>query len=80
MSESNICRSPLAAALMQQCLEEQGLAGEVEVASRVSNLQVDPCHQLLTVGTSQSASKKLLEKMIQHGTRLEWRLNELILL
>ena len=38
VSESNICRSPLAAALMQQCLEEQGLANEVKVSSRVCKL------------------------------------------
>lgn len=35
VSESNICRSPLAAGLLQQLLKDNSLEGEVEIASRV---------------------------------------------
>ena len=38
VSESNICRSTLAAGIMTQMLREGGLADEVEVESRVSNI------------------------------------------
>ena len=37
VSESNICRSTLAASIMTQMLREGGLADEVEVESRVSH-------------------------------------------
>jgi hypothetical protein len=43
VSESNVCRSVLAVAVMQQLLQERGLAGRVTCSSKGTRCRTSPC-------------------------------------
>ena len=61
VSESNICRSPLAAGLMQQLLDDGGLASQVSIASRVR------CSYLPTLSSLHALSAHHLKYIISYN-------------